>query len=289
MIKTGFFIVLVLENPCEGEDEQTMTKDDQKWKEPLHRMECKKNPGHFAYFPLVSLTPEQLPSQCRNTEFLELLKLVGKLTVRVVVNQDSKIRVGTGMVSFLTKFEENSEPAEASPGGKGQGVKKFLTNVIKKPKKEKLYIEVNSHVVQSDTDAARTTVDFFYDQPSRKGVKEIKGKYILHSTKLGENISILVCKTSDSGLLREINQTQEKITAAVDKLPRKIKEVLTKKIFIINHPHGREKVLSYGDSVTVKYAIKTQTNNGNTQYTMEKFNRNQGNFISFVFTLSLHQ
>ncbi|XP_059154598.1 uncharacterized protein LOC131940057 [Physella acuta] len=264
----------VVENPCDGEGEQ-IKKDDPKWQEPLHRMECKKNPGHFAYFPLTSLTPEQLPSQCRNTEFLELLKLFGKLTVRVVVNQDSDIRVGTGMVSFITNFEENSEPAEASHGGKGHGVKKFLTNVLKKPKKEKLYIEVNWHVVQTDEEAAKTTVEFFYDQPSRRGVKEMKGKYILRSTKLGENISILVCKTSDSGLVRDINQTKEKIIAAVDKLPRKIKEVLTKKIFIINHPHGKEKVLSYGDSVPVKYEIKTQTNNGNTQYKIEKLNRNQ--------------
>ncbi|XP_059154551.1 uncharacterized protein LOC131940030 [Physella acuta] len=225
----------------------------------LSSTSCQKNPGHFTHFPLTKLTLEHLPAQARHHKVLRFLHLLGVLTVRVVCHSVSHhdsdtICVGTGMVA-LDNFQKNSnQPDQHKDRNKLDSVKKYLSTLVKKDK-ELIYIVTSRHVVSTDEQAKNSVVEFFFDDPGRKNVKIAKGVSIVPSHVIGDNKSILVCKTSDHGLVKQISQAGQNLLELARDLPRQVKQCLTKKVFIISHPHGLEKFVSYGDFVVVKYDL----------------------------------
>ncbi|KAH9504927.1 hypothetical protein Btru_061083, partial [Bulinus truncatus] len=239
-------------------------------RQPIRSFECAKNPGHFAYFPMSSLTLEQLPGKLRHKDFLTFLQLFSMLTVRVVVNVTSSIRhwtdlavkesgkgcrVGTGWVSFedFGRSAKETFPI-SSVHGKWKTVKSYMKTLVKKSE-GRIYIETNRHIVIDNHEAENTTVEFFYDDPSRRGVKVVKCVAVHLSGQTGDNRAILECKTGDNEFLQRLQEIRQKLKEMVEVLPRKIKSLMCKKLFIIHHPHGREKHLSYGDSVMTKYSL----------------------------------
>ncbi|KAI8792350.1 baculoviral IAP repeat-containing protein 7 [Biomphalaria glabrata] len=240
------------------------------FRQPMRALKCDKNPGHFAYFPMAFLKLEQLPSKMRLPEFLNFLQLFGMLTVRIVVKETSTARhksdpafqktdnprSGTGYVSFedFDLAANVDKSSMASGHGKWKTVKNYMKTFVKK-NSEKLYIETNYHLVFDNFEAANTTVEFFFDDLTRKNVKAVKCVGMRHSGIAGDSRVILECKSADQEFISRIHQIKHQLKEVVEKLPRKIKAMMCKKLFIIHHPHGREKHLSYGDSVTVKYIV----------------------------------
>uniref|UniRef100_A0A2C9JBU0 RING-type domain-containing protein n=3 Tax=Biomphalaria glabrata TaxID=6526 RepID=A0A2C9JBU0_BIOGL len=266
------------------------------FRQPMRALKCDKNPGHFAYFPMACLKLEQLPSKMRKPEFLRFLQLLGMLTVRIVVKETStdrhksdpafkntdkdNPRLGTGYVSFQ-EFDlavNVDKSSLASEHGKWKTVKNYVKTLVKK-NSEKLYIETNYHLVFDNFEAVNTTVEFFFDDPTRKNVKAVKCVGMKHSGIPGDSRVVLECKSADQEFISRIHQIKHQLKEVVEKLPRKIKAMMCKKLFIIHHPHGREKHLSYGDSVTVKYIVDknrhgrnrmTRTNNQSKELNVRK-------------------
>ncbi|KAH9504918.1 hypothetical protein Btru_061054 [Bulinus truncatus] len=233
---------------------------------PIHPGNCPKNPGHFAYFPISRLTPEQLPSKTRCPAFLQFLQLFAKLTVKLTVNttskqrhrtdplfQSIKQRVGTGFVLLEQWRDPNVDGETSWESGQSAlaNVGKYVKKFVKKSKKN-FYIQTNRHLVFDDEEAVSTTVEFCIDE---KAVRCFKVASVLTSDIVGDYRCTLVCRTSDHSFVREVQQIKRETLALADQLPTKTKKAMTKKVFMIEHPHGGAKVLSYGDSVLVKYQL----------------------------------
>ncbi|XP_059154536.1 uncharacterized protein LOC131940015 isoform X2 [Physella acuta] len=221
--------------------------------QPISRIECVKNPGHFCYIPIENLTLEHIPSQARHTLVLEFLQLFATLVVRVVVSVGrEEVKVATGSVSLTDHAEISVCPA-------GQQEKWGTVRRLIRKQKERIYIETSKDVASLITEDAEVSVEFFYNLPSRKGIKVIKMRSVQDST---DGTSLLVCESTDHQFVKQINRSRQQVQELAERLPQRAKECLNKKVFLIHHPHGKEKVLSCGDSVIVKYKTVTSVING---------------------------
>ncbi|XP_059154662.1 uncharacterized protein LOC131940100 [Physella acuta] len=202
--------------------------------------ECKKNPGHFAYFPLATLTLEQIPANTRHPDVLKFLNFWGTLTARIVVSTPSNAayRTGTGFVFDLTGLEHK----------KLNNIRKFVPFL--KKNKSRVYVQTNKHLVKDVEDVGNTVVEF-YDRLEKKC--SLKVESVLFRKTAGDSSVILICKCPDPSFAQLLYKTRQEMLTLADMLPGRAKECMTKKVFIISHPHGGEKVLSYGDSVKVKF------------------------------------
>lgn len=224
---------------------------------PISRVECDKNPGHFGYFPVRGICLEQIPSQTRHDDLLRLLTRLATLTVKIRVSPKSsrhaRPKVGTGCVSMSLIHNVPQLLSNEIPSGKHH---KTMLSFLSK-NKETIYIETNLNLVVDNADAVNSLVEFSHNGLSSSGVKVIKGQSVFPSPIPGDQRCILVCKTSDRSLTQLVNRARDDVTELADKLPRRVKEAMCRKLFLIHHPHGAEKVVSYGDFVVVKYVVKS--------------------------------
>ncbi|KAI8792331.1 baculoviral IAP repeat-containing protein 7 [Biomphalaria glabrata] len=228
--------------------------------------DCHKNPGHYAYFPIHRLKLEQLPSKTRCPEVLEFLKQISKLTVRLSVNCTSTrrhkkdplfgstvSRVGTGFIS-LNKRDNEIGQIKNTDQRKWKPFKAYMKQLLKKDK-EIILIETSRHLVYDIDEAVNTVVEFLSDDENKKVLKSLKVVFVETSDVIGDQKCTLVCQTSDQTFVRQIQQIKQNVLELANKLPQRCKQAMTKKLFIVEYPHGGEKVLSYGDSVQVKYQL----------------------------------
>ncbi|KAK0064351.1 baculoviral IAP repeat-containing protein 7 [Biomphalaria pfeifferi] len=228
--------------------------------------DCHKNPGHYAYFPIHRLKLEQLPSKTRCPEVLEFLKQISKLTVRLSVNCTSTrrhkkdplfgstvSRVGTGFIS-LNKRDNEIGQIKNTDQRKWKPFKAYMKQLLKKDK-EIILIETSRHLVYDIDEAVSTVVEFLSDDENKKVLKLLKVVFVETSDVIGDQKCTLVCQTSDQTFVRQIQQIKQNVLELANKLPQRSKKAMTKKLFIVEYPHGGEKVLSYGDSVQVKYQL----------------------------------
>ncbi|CAL1539059.1 unnamed protein product [Lymnaea stagnalis] len=263
---------------CECAGTEGLTKSN------IHQTECKKNPGHFAYFPLSRLTSEQIPSKTRDPRTITFLKSCGDLTVRIVVHftsgkrpredflRTSKLgnsRFGTGFVKFIASDEETSTTSSELETSFHKRFRTSVTKLIAARKKTQavtILIESTRHLVYNDEEVSKTVVEFFYDTPDRRSVVKLATQSIWFNTTHGDSSILLECKCSDMNLVRRLRQSQNTMLEMADTVPVRTKASMTKKFFIIHHPHGGEKVLSYGDSVMVKYVLNQDTSSGQPKF-----------------------
>ncbi|XP_055888055.1 uncharacterized protein LOC106076982 [Biomphalaria glabrata] len=224
--------------------------------------ECDKNPGHFAYFGLETLRMEQLPSKCRDSETLRLLRLMGNLTVMLTVlktnhsrgHENYTSKIGTGFV-----IEHGCQVHQSVQKDDKSGLrtlKKYLP-FSSKNQIGYIYIQTSRHLIFNDEEAQKTQVEFSFGHEERQDVVTLIGKYLLCSTIPGDSQCLLVCECSDLRFIQRINQLQAEFTQAAHRLPLKVKKGMLKRMFMVHHPHGGPKVLSYGDFVQVKYNMVT--------------------------------
>ncbi|XP_055887892.1 uncharacterized protein LOC106078207 [Biomphalaria glabrata] len=222
--------------------------------------ECDKNPGHFAYFKINSLQLEQIPSKVRCQEMIKLLKKIGELTARISVqplnghrshdNRQIKLRMGTGF-SIL----HSSQVIKTKDKEKFK-IKSSFKKILTKNNKKSLYhiyVHTSRHLVMNDEEAEKTEVEFFSDSADRRDIVILKGSHLMYSTTPGDSQCLLICECSDIRFIDKLDKLQNEFHEAVNSLPLKAKKGMLNKLFLVHHPHGGDKVLSYGDYVKVKY------------------------------------
>uniref|UniRef100_A0A2C9KKG1 Uncharacterized protein n=1 Tax=Biomphalaria glabrata TaxID=6526 RepID=A0A2C9KKG1_BIOGL len=248
----------------------------------LNGQDCDKNPGHFAYFPWISLKLEQIPSAFRVSEMSDLLKLMGELTVRITVSTTSKLRPSEGLTringckarigtGFAIKHACHVKKTHGSEQSKYKHIKRWL-KLGRKKDIGYVYIQTSRHLVFNDEEAQNAVVDFFYDTPDAKDVITLQGKFLMVSSTAGDNQCLLVCECPDLGFIHKINQLQRELVGVAHRLPLKAKKRMSKKMFMIHHPHGGPKVLSYGDYVRLKYRFNIK---GKCRATLTKLTANE--------------
>ncbi|CAL1547290.1 unnamed protein product [Lymnaea stagnalis] len=237
---------------------------------PVHVLHCEKNTGHYAYFPTISIKPEQIPSSTRDSITLKFLQSCSDLTVRLSVKFTSKNRprddrltesrttprYGSGFM-----FDEPKEDASDE-----KSMKRFVP-FIGNSKKHLIFIRTNRHLIFDQTEAENTTVEFRFHHSNGRGITTLKGEKILFSRVAAEITVILVCSCSDREFVHRLIKIRNDVLDLAEKLPARAKQSMTKKIFIIHHPHGSDKVLSYGDSVMIKYVVDKAGENGRKKLT----------------------
>uniref|UniRef100_A0A2C9KTY7 Uncharacterized protein n=1 Tax=Biomphalaria glabrata TaxID=6526 RepID=A0A2C9KTY7_BIOGL len=248
----------------------------------LNGQDCDKNPGHFSYFPWISLKLEQIPSAFRVLEMFDLLKLMGELTVRITVSTTSKLRPSEGLTringckarigtGFAIKHACHVKKTHGSEQSKYKHIKRWL-KLGRKKDIGYVYIQTSRHLVFNDEEAQNAVVDFFYDTPDAKDVITLQGKFLMVSSTAGDNQCLLVCECPDLGFIHKINQLQRELVGVAHRLPLKAKKRMSKKMFMIHHPHGGPKVLSYGDYVRLKYRFNIK---GKCRATLTKLTANE--------------
>ncbi|KAI8792457.1 hypothetical protein BgiBS90_007921, partial [Biomphalaria glabrata] len=221
--------------------------------------DCDKNPGHFAYFKINSLQLEQIPSKVRCQEMVRLLKKMWELTVRISVqplngygkndNRQINVRMGTG---FIIEYKSHvTKPKDKNKYKVESCLHKFRTKNNKSV--YHVYIHTSRHLVLNDEEAEKTEVEFFSDSADRRDIVILKGSHLMYSTTPGDNQCLLICECLDIGFIEKLDKLQNGFQEAVNSLPLKAKKGMLNKLFIVHHPHGGDKVLSYGDYFKVKY------------------------------------
>ncbi|GFR63587.1 baculoviral IAP repeat-containing protein 7 [Elysia marginata] len=155
-----------------------------------------------------------------------------------------------------TKSKKSSKIFKGTlPKAPLKAVRKYASN--RKKKKCTLYIETNRHIVFDDAEAAETSVEFYFDQPDRKSVYTLKVTSVMHDVSLsGGNRSILVCSTPDLSFVQSLRAKRRELELLVGQFPNAARDALLKHVFLVHHPHGGEKVCSFGKSVVKKYVLE---------------------------------
>ncbi|CAG5131477.1 unnamed protein product [Candidula unifasciata] len=233
------------------------------------RERCQKNPGHFGNFPMAQLQLNHIPSNVRCPEVLEFFQLIGKLVVKLTIRKRSSNRpqfgesiethaqCGTGL-AFAE--DDSDDPAPTEPTRRWSTIRRYIPGL--KKNKGIIHIRTSCHVIFDDFEAENTLVEFFYDNPNGNEIVKAKGVSVTHSPAIGDATSVLKCTISDLSMVEFVKNTEKQVRELVARLPTRIKENLTKRVFVISHPHGLEKVFSYGEYAVVKYALKPEKRNG---------------------------
>ncbi|KAK0064448.1 baculoviral IAP repeat-containing protein 7 [Biomphalaria pfeifferi] len=248
----------------------------------LNRQDCDKNPGHFSYFPWISLKLEQIPSAFRVLEMFDLLKLMGELTVKITVSTTSKLRPSEGLTringckarigtGFAIEHACHVKKSHGSEQSKYKHFKKWF-KLGRKKDIGYVYIQTSRHLVFNDEEAQNAVVEFFYDTADANDVITLEGTFLLTSSTAGDNQCLLVCECSDLRFIHKINQLHREFVGIAHRLPLKAKKRMSKKMFMIHHPHGCPKVLSYGDYVRLKYRFNIK---GKCRATLTKLTANE--------------
>ncbi|XP_059154601.1 uncharacterized protein LOC131940059 [Physella acuta] len=204
--------------------------------------DCMKNPGHQQFYDLDQLTLQNIPANFRNENLLKLLKLLGELTVKVAI------------------FNRSSTSCKTKKYGTG-----FVSQVIEDGIHGiQIFILTNRHLVNSQ--GKSITVEFSFINSNIINSQIIQAESVLHSKVAGNFKSILVCRSSNLNLAIYLNKIKLELSEEMGRLPARLKDLLTRKVFIISHPHGKGKLLSYGDAGYKTYIIKKLTDGGNVRH-----------------------
>ncbi|KAK6979329.1 hypothetical protein BgiMline_020304, partial [Biomphalaria glabrata] len=205
---------------------------------------CTKNPEHEEFLSLPFLKLDHLPIEYRDKNMLDFVKVMGDLTVQVTLNIESfqakgkqKLKYGTGVVTSV--------------------LKQFSTCQCKKCKMSKTpsdgFWEIDvctiAQLVSDDCEASSTSLRLFFDKQDSPLITLDE----LHLVKVDvdRDCCTLACVTCDKDLGSELHSKR----TTFDSLWRTVSEkhlssaTSTKFMFIVSHPHGCPKQVSFGQWV----------------------------------------
>ncbi|KAI8792324.1 baculoviral IAP repeat-containing protein 7 [Biomphalaria glabrata] len=219
-------------------------------------MKCSKNPGHFGYFPVSNFKMDHLPGLSRNPYVLKILQLLALMTVKINVKMCNTSgcyhQSGTGFVLLETRESpSNKNVALSACNGTNISCGMCRDNSTSDTDNE-VYIITSRRLVTCSPDPGNITVDFCCDELLSGQSTTIEVASILPINNIE---SILVCRPKDVAFVQKIHHIRSQILELVGNIPDSVKDFLSKKVFLIHHPHGKDKVLSHGDFVQVNYTL----------------------------------
>ncbi|KAI8773581.1 hypothetical protein BgiBS90_025999 [Biomphalaria glabrata] len=253
-------------------DHETQESVDDEAHVDLWTHQCTKNAGHLNYVDIDKLTLEDLPAAHRNDLFMNFVNSAAKLTIKIVVKMTSpnrpefwpnsnkpfpsykirsrtNLRVGSGRIWRVTKYVD---------GIKGDGRKHcraYTTCPCKKCRVSKtpsntwweITVRTAAHVVYDEIEAEHASCTLFYDEKDSTvlTLDEITVPYI----NLDLDFARLTCYTCDPEVAGRLTQLQENFNALWGKMCELNTEGVSdedKCVFVISHPHGTPKKISFG-------------------------------------------
>ncbi|CAL1538475.1 unnamed protein product, partial [Lymnaea stagnalis] len=227
---------------------------------------CLKNPGHKEFLSLTSLQFKDLHEHHRTPCTLDFIYHVAQFTVRLVVDfispdrpchcgqentsQDRQCKclrgnirhVGSGLVTGLAGPDE-------------------LTPDMRDSTKTYFMMVTAAHVIFDTSEAQKTEIEFFYDDPhDRSTVRKAFGLRVLN-TNLEADFSEVLCLTEDHVISGKLNNPKFKrklsdeirlslIRSPSDSFQKERKTSSQDFTFHISHPHGTSKKVTLGNIVS---------------------------------------
>ncbi|CAL1543125.1 unnamed protein product [Lymnaea stagnalis] len=227
---------------------------------------CTESLEHGGFVKFDNFSIEHLPVKLKHRDVLKFFQLCAQLIVKVTSSNLSRFRphqkrcpvkeglpgiCGTGSLfgtdGEITKFKDLP-----------QALKNGYPDLSDESEIGLIYVETNPHIVFNDQEAKDSTVKLSLSLTNGVHV-ELKGGH-LHCSQDPKGCKIsFVYSTKDLQLVKTLNKIRQELFELSEKLQKKFKEYMSKTVVIISHPYGMEKCLSFGDSVSVKYGIETDT------------------------------
>uniref|UniRef100_A0A2C9LSK0 Uncharacterized protein n=1 Tax=Biomphalaria glabrata TaxID=6526 RepID=A0A2C9LSK0_BIOGL len=209
---------------------------------------CTKNKGHSNLIPIEDFSVDDLQFNFRQKELVELIKLLGYLTVKVTVpycsperpnkrrpcNENSP-RIGTGKICDVRKVTSLSRDERcpcSSCASSGNPANSWA----------EIKIVTSSSVVFDDDEGRHATCLFGFDNADSQGVP-LEGVGI---ATLEKEICHLQCVTHDLQLADELASNLMAYKSGRVRFFNDYKDsnVETKLIAVVSHPHGQFKHVS---------------------------------------------
>lgn len=216
---------------------------------------CDKNPGHKNFFPINDIALDKFSEYFHNQFVLDFIILKAKETVRIVCDFTSQdrpegytfhkhrgsnmIRTGSGRIWGVYKDRIKTDIPCPFPDCKE----------IEGPHTVSGYLRVHTamHVVFDDSEAQRTTVEFFYDRPGdRSTVVTARGVTVVRADINGD-YCVMDCVTHDPDLCSTLDTIRQQWSSAWPEVDK----ILYGKNFsiVVSHPHGCSKQMSIGHCI----------------------------------------
>ncbi|KAK7002594.1 hypothetical protein BgiMline_003996 [Biomphalaria glabrata] len=244
----------------------------------LHNLysRCEKSPGHPDFIPFTSLNLRHLPEGHRNRHLYKLIKTVGGLTARVAVqmtspdrpecwpgtnhaypffqqNLSTALRTGTGLVSKVDRFTDGANRYHGQHW-------KSLTNCWcshceKSDSPSSVWYEFElytaAHLIFDDTEARCASLRLFHDRDDSPEV--IVDRLVVDHADVDKDWCRLKCVTCDKSLGEKLERLRENFYVAWDRVNELYKGIrdVEKLTFIVSHPHGCFKHVSFGSWVNL--------------------------------------
>ncbi|XP_055897725.1 uncharacterized protein LOC106053064 [Biomphalaria glabrata] len=237
-----------------------------------HMLDCKKNPGHSSFIPYKKFEINDLSEEYRDVDLFEFVKVVADLTVRIKVKKVSKerqefwpdtnmpypfydkkgtefLRTGSGQVNEVIQFTD------------GVGRDRHGKDIIREYKKcmcrpcrnsdspknvwWEVVVRTATHVVYDDIECADTSCRLFYDE--EKSELFTLEDLILLEVNIEQDWCLISYMSCGSMAYRE--RLLSLVVQRVDlwkKVCNKFQNSKNYFTFIVSHPHGYAKQVSFG-------------------------------------------
>uniref|UniRef100_A0A2C9KQY0 Uncharacterized protein n=1 Tax=Biomphalaria glabrata TaxID=6526 RepID=A0A2C9KQY0_BIOGL len=239
-----------------------------------HIVNCKKNPGHTNFIPYELFAIDHIPESHRDSDMFELIKVVADLTVLVTVKTISKnrpefwpgstmkypfyedkgskiIRFGSGQVNEVIQFTEGL----GYDRHQKKREREYKTCICEKcqysekpsPAWWEIVVRTASHVVYDETESELTSCRLFFDK--HKSAEKVKfDKVKLLEVNVDEDwclISYVFCGNDFAYRDKLFNKVMQRVDLW-KKVCQKYQDSGDNFTFIVSHPHGCAKQISFG-------------------------------------------
>ncbi|KAH9502379.1 hypothetical protein Btru_075526 [Bulinus truncatus] len=257
----------------------------------LQDIQCTNNPGHSSFTSIQTLTALHLSEHNLPDEVFQCIKSIVELTVQINVHSTSlnrpdhwpdssysypyynmrgstETRYGSGMVYSVTLHTDDNDKCPCQ--------KCFMS---KEPSKfwGIMDIMTATHVVFDVEEAKKSHCRFFFDDVNSEEI--IVNGFRLVTADVNKNWCLLRCITCDDNILKRVNREMLKFDSFLQNCNDNLRTECNSYGFIVSHPHGGPKQVSFGKMETRKILDQTWSQ---LTYTMSTCPGSSGAYVYIV-------
>ncbi|KAI8761189.1 hypothetical protein BgiBS90_030974, partial [Biomphalaria glabrata] len=243
-----------------------------------HFVNCRKNPCHLKFIPIKDFYINHLPEKYQDDDLYQFIKSVADLTVRVGVQMTSPdrlefwplthspypfyhlrnkstLRVGSGRIyvyKYVNGLGFDGDGDECDEHGLKYG-RDYKTCPCEKCQQSsnvwwEIHVDTAAHVVFDDLEARHTSCRLFFDERNSPVVNLEMGR--IDTVNIMDDFCRLKYVTCDVTLGNKLFEMVQRHCEFWKKVRNKfIMKPTSNFIFIVSHPHGCHKHISFGYQV----------------------------------------